>query len=197
LTIPKGLDIGLAKLYRPEGVYRASAGISYNPGRDEDDNTALNGMGDIKGHAVASVGIDFEANESGWRYGVAYAGDLSSDDNGSVLSGQVGYAFPLSETMILTPALHADWANDDHMQTYFGVSQTQANASSNNKFDAGSGVKSVGLGAELDWSISESWKFNGGLNYTRLTNDAADSPLVKNQGSPDQFETSIALIYAF
>ena len=95
-SFPKGLDIGIAKLYRPEGVYRASVGVSYNGGRDQDDNVALNGLGDIKGHAMAKAGINFEAKDSGWQYGLMLASALSSEDNGYEINGTVGYALELS-----------------------------------------------------------------------------------------------------
>lgn len=194
LNLPQSLDVGLAKLYRPEGTYRFSAGLSYNAGRDANDNAALKGMGDIDAYFSGSVGINFQAKDSGWQYGLRYTG---SDDNGSELAGQIGYAHPLSDTLVITPTIHTTWADDEQMQTYFGVSQQQARTSINNEFDTESGLKSVGLGVNLDWTITENWMLNSGLDYTRLTYDAADSPLVKTEGSPDQFGAFTALIYSF
>jgi hypothetical protein len=61
LSVPGTLDVGVAKLYRPEGSYRAHIGLAYNGGREQSANTALDGMGDIKGHAVAIAGVNFDA----------------------------------------------------------------------------------------------------------------------------------------
>ncbi len=194
LNLPQSLEASLAKLYRPEGIYKFSVGISYDGGRDESDNAALEGMGDIAGHFAGSVGVNFQAKDGGWQYGLRYTG---SDESGSVLAGQIGYARHIGDKLVITPSIHAGWADDEHMQTYFGVNQQQANNSINNKFDAESGLKSVGMGVALDWTVSEDWALKSELNYSRLTNDAADSPLVKTQGSPDQLKTSIALIYSF
>lgn len=197
LNIPGSLEAGIVKLYRPEGVYTGNIGVAFNRGRDQDDNDALNGMGDIDIHALGSAGINFEAANSGWRFGLNYAHAISSEDYGSVLMGQIGYEKSITNNLTITPIVHTSWADSDHMQSYFGVSGQQASRSTNKQFDAESGIKSVGVGMELGWMFSEGWLFNTSLDYTRLTNDAADSPLVKDQGSPDQFEASIALIYMF
>jgi len=197
LILPKSLDMGLAKLYRSEGVYRAHVGVSYNGGREQDDNAALNGMGDIDSHAMAIVGINFDAEDSGWQAAVKFEQAISSDDYGSVVTGEIGYELPLAKSLTLTPAVHTTWASDDHMQTYFGVSQAQAATSSHSRYDAGAGVKSAGIGAELNWKITEHWMMNTNVGYTKLTGDAADSPLVENEGSSDQLEAMMMVMYRF
>lgn len=197
LNIPGSLEVGIVKLYRPEGVYAGNIGVAFSGGRDQDDNDALLGMGDIDMHALGSAGINFEAANSGWRLGINYTHAISSEDYGSVLSGQIGYAKSITDTLTITPVVHTSWADSDHMQSYFGVSSQQASQSGNQQFDTESGIKSVGVGVGLGWAFRDGWMLNTGLDYTRLTNDAADSPLVEDQGSVDQFETSIALIYMF
>jgi outer membrane protein len=197
LDLPGSIDMGIAKLYRPEGVYRANIAAAYNGGRDQDDNDALNGMGNIDGHAVATIGLNFEAKDSGWQYGVSYSRDLNDETEGTTIDGQLGYGFPLSKTLILSNTGNITWADENHMQSYFGVSSAQASASSNAQFTADSGIKSVGIEIKLNWMISKNWMTSGGISYTRLMNDAADSPLVKKQGSANQFAASLALIYAF
>lgn len=197
LKVPGALDVGVARLYRPEGVYQANLGVFYNGGRDQDDNTALNGMGDIDGHAVATAGISFEAENSGLQYGLAFAGALGSDDNGYVINGEIGYEIGLRKNLSLTPSFRTTWADKDHMQTNFGVTPAQAATSVHSAFKAESGIKSIGIGAELGWAITDNWMVNTSFGYSRLTSDAADSPLVKNQGSANQFEVMTGLIYKF
>ena len=197
LEFPRGIDFGLAKLYRPEGLYRANLGFAYNMGRDEDDNTALNGMGEIGGHALATVGLSFKPNESGWGYAISYTGDLSNETDGATVDGKISYAYPLSKQVMVSVTGDLVWANQDHMQSYFGVSTAQAVSSSNARFDADSGIKSAGLGVSANWMISENWMAISNLKYQRLMNDAADSPLVTDQGSADQVSASVGLIYAF
>ncbi len=197
LNIPRGVEIGIAKFYRPEGLYRAHIGLSYNKGRDQDDNTVLNGMGDIDGHGIGTLGINFKAKESGLLYGLKFTQDLSNETDGSIVDGKLGFAFPLGKELMLSTFATASWADDDYMQSYFGVSQSQSVTSSNAQFNAGSGFQSVGLSAELGWKINENWMLKNDLSYVRLTNDVADSPLVKDQGTANQFKVMIALAYDF
>lgn len=196
-SLPGTLDMGLAKLYRPEGTYRANLGFAYNMGRDQDDNSALSGMGDIDGHALATLGMSFKSKSSGWSYGVSYTGDISDETDGATIDGKLGYAYPINKQLISSVSSSLSWANQDHMQSYFGVSSAQASRSSNTKFDADSGLKSADLGVGLTWLITENWAANSRVNYTRLLNDAADSRLVDVEGSADQFSVAIGLIYTF
>lgn len=197
LNVPGSLDMGLAKFYTPQGVYRASLGAAYNGGRKEGDNNALSGMGKIKAHAMATAGLDFQSQDSGLQYGIVLHKALSSNDYGYSVNGQVGYAIGLNDQVSLTPSLHTSWADEDHMQSYFGVTSSQATSSTHSQFDATSGFKSVGLGAELNWMISKDWMMNTSVGYAKLTGDAADSPLVKSKGSSNQFDASAAVIYMF
>jgi len=197
LKMPGSLEVGVGRLYRPEGMYRFNLGLKYNRGRNQDNNQALDGMGDIDGHMLAKAGISFKTKGPGWRYSLSYSQDLSNETDGSTVDGELGYFRQLGKKLSLTPYASASWADQDHMQSYFGVSQAQAVTSSNAQFDADSGIKSVGLGVKLNWKISGDWKLKNTLGYIRLTNDAADSPLVKSEGSADQFRLRTALVYTF
>ena len=197
LKVPGKLDVGLARLYRPEGLYRLNFGLAYKGGRDEDNNQALEGMGDIDGHVLAKAGISFRTKGPGWRYSVNFLQDVSGETDGSSVDGELGYFRPLGKKLFLTPFASISWADQDYMQSYFGVSPEQAGTSSNAQFDADSGIKSVGLGVKLNWKIKGNWKLNNTLRYVRLTGDAADSPLVETEGSANQFSVKTALVYTF
>ena len=192
-----GLDVGLLKLYRPEGEYRLGLGLSYDFGRDADDNDDLRGLGDIEGHALGQISLDYSSGEAGWSGGVLFQQDLSSETDGSTVTGHVAYALPLSESWILTTGANVTWADDDHMQSYFGINSSQASRSVYNQYDAGSGIRSVGLSLGANWMFAENWALTGGVEYIRLTGDAADSPLVKDKGDENQIGTMIGLSYSF
>jgi len=111
------------------------------------------------------------ANESGWNYGLSLYRDLSDETDGAVLDGRIGYSHPLTKKITMTTFGSVSVADDHYMQSYFGVSQAQAAASSNARFDAESGIRSVGLGVDLGWSINENWRLGGGLDCPRLSRD--------------------------
>ena len=83
------------------------------------------------------------------------------------------------------------------MQNTFGISSTQAANSLQNyqTFNAGSGIKDADLSANVQHRFSEHLALVGSVGYTQLLGDAADSPIVKDQGSDQQFATMVGLIY--
>ena len=193
----EGLDLGVMRLYRPEGMYRLGLGVGYGGGRDQDDNNDLNGMGDIDGHALGRLSLDYVSPDEDWNGGLQLSQDLSNETSGATVTGYLGYNFPLAENVILSTTGNIVWADDDYMQSYFGVSDRQASNSSYSRYDAGSGIKSVGLELGVNWMMTESWAVMGSLGYSRLTSDAADSPLVDQKGDPNQFLSMVAVVYTF
>ena len=89
------------------------------------------------------------------------------------------------------------YANDNYMKTYFGVTTSQASASGFKEFNANSGIKDVGIGTTLIYPFNKYWSFITIANYTRLLNDAANSPLVENAGSKNQFWLGLGVAYRF
>jgi len=92
----------------------------------------------------------------------------------------------------------ADFASEDYMDTYFGVTASEA-ANSGGRLTAynpSAGFKSVGLAARAsyDWNDDVRLHLQGG--YNRLIGDAADSPIAKG-GSKDQFSVGLGVTYRF
>ncbi|SBV98425.1 putative MltA-interacting MipA family protein [uncultured Alphaproteobacteria bacterium] len=197
---PDGIDVGVARIATPSRNFTLRLGGGYRFGRDADDNHALRGMGDIDGQGIARVTLASEpANPRGLgtAFGLKYEMDVTDETDGETLSLFVDHALPLSASTTLTLSGDLRWADDDQMQAYFGVSPTQAARSGHRRFDADSGFSDAGLAARLDWSFAEHWILSGRLGYTRLLGDAADSPLVDDDGSANQFVLSTAVAYRF
>ncbi|WP_419799901.1 MipA/OmpV family protein [Terasakiella sp.] len=187
----------MVRLYRPEGMYRVNAGIAYEGGRDEGDNKALRGLGDVDGHVLGKVEFTFAQDGIGWNAGAVVSQDVSDETNATTLDLALGYTFGLSETVSLSTQAMAAFADDDYMQTYFGINQQQATRSGYSRYDAEGGLKSVGLGIGLNWGITENIGFGVSANYTKLTGDAADSVLVKTKGDENQFSGFMGISYSF
>ena len=81
-------------------------------------------------------------------------------------------------------------------RSYFGVSASEAAASSFGAFDAGGGVLGAGFEVEGIYRLDDRWALESTLSYERLQNDAADSPITQS-GSEDQWRLSIGLSRAF
>jgi MipA family protein len=89
-------------------------------------------------------------------------------------------------------------ADGDSMQFLFGVSDAASIRNGRvGPFNADAGVQSVGANATVSYDWSEDWKFTVFGRYDRLVGDAADSPITKEFGSPDQFTVGAGVAYSF
>jgi outer membrane protein len=88
---------------------------------------------------------------------------------------------------------------------YFSISQAQAiaaNAAQPNlpaltAYNASGGIYSYGAGTQLEYFFSPQWSAHGLVEYQRLTGSAADSPLVTQRGSPNQYTFGLGATYSF
>jgi outer membrane protein len=64
-------------------------------------------------------------------------------------------------------------------------------------YHAGGGVYSYGAGGQAEYFFNPQWAAHGFVEYQRLTGSAADSPLVIQRGSPNQFTFGLGATYAF
>ena len=84
------------------------------------------------------------------------------------------------------------WADDEFNGTYFGVTPAEALASPFilHPYTAKAGPKFAGLEASAEYKWRPRWRLTFDASYHRMLDDAANSPLVRQLGSPDQFEVS-------
>jgi outer membrane protein len=86
---------------------------------------------------------------------------------------------------------------------YFGITQTQSIGSTVAglprlaAYNAGGGVYSYGAGAQIEYFFSPQWSAHVLTEYERLTGSAADSSLVIQRGSPNQFTFGLGATYSF
>ncbi len=80
---------------------------------------------------------------------------------------------------------------------YFSISAAQAVASGLPAYSATGGFYSYGAGGKVEYFWSPQWETHGFVEYERLTDSAADSPLVTERGSPNQFTFGVGATYSF
>ena len=64
-------------------------------------------------------------------------------------------------------------------------------------YHAGGGLYSYGAGAQTEYFFNPQWATHAFVEYERLTGSAADSPLVIQRGSPNQFTFGLGATYSF
>ncbi len=167
--------------------------IAFQGERDEDDAGAaigdvdfafepgvflnVNVSDDVRLRAEARHGFD---GHEGWL------GDLGMD-----------YFLRPDERSVISIGPRVRLADEEYMQTYYGVTPAQALTSGLPAFDADGGVRAVGVVAGLTRELSRNFGIYAYAQYDRLIGDAMNSPIVQQLGSENQFAAGIALFFNF
>jgi outer membrane protein len=83
------------------------------------------------------------------------------------------------------------------MQTYFGVSASDAARSGLDRYNADGGMKDYGIDLGLDRNFGGSWGIRGIASISRLVGDADDNSPVVDEGSEIQFLGGVMATYKF
>lgn len=182
----------------PQDELSVTTSLGYFMGRDADENDALKGLGDIDANMTAGLGLEYKFNQ--FSFNADLQQDISGDRDGTVLSTGLSYntSFGLKKTRF-SFGPEVIWASDDYMQNMFGISSSQASNSERgySAYNAEAGIKEVGLNAMVMHQITENVSMMGSVGYSQFMGDAADSPLVKDEGDENQFETMLGIVYSW
>lgn len=175
-----------------------TAGISLAPGfgRDQDDNMALRGLGDVDTTAELRLFASYSLGPVGLSASVR-RDILREGHKGHVAEIAAAYRFRPAQGLMVFAGPNLTWADGNYMSSFFGINTAQAAASRYAVFDADAGVKDVGFGAIAIADVGGGWSVTTIANYKRLLGDAADSPIVAIAGSADQVFAGVGLSYRF
>lgn len=173
---------------------------------------------DIKDPVVRLLGEEDVAIEVGATAGVSFSKilhpfdsvsmstdiqwDVAGAHKGRIISPSISYATPLSMAIFTMFSLSATHVDRNYADTYFSIDQAGSIASGLPVFAAKGGWKSYGaslLGA-LDFSGDArdgGWGIYAFVNYARLTNDAARSPVTSLRGDANQWFMAGGVSYTF
>lgn len=182
-------------------------------------NLRLDRSSRIKDPQVKALGRIGKAFELGGWAGIAKTGVLTSPydnlslrvaylhDTGHVHGSYIvipslEYGTPLSPTAYAGISMNAQYVGSGYGMTYFGVTQAGATASGLSPYSTrGGGFKSMNASAfllkSLTGNLLHGLAIGGGVSYTRLLGQYADSSIVSQAGSPDQWLGGAGLVYSF
>lgn len=183
--------------------HKTVQGVAINAGpllalrrsRDEGDNAALNGLGDIDRGLDAGGFVRLQMG--GWQARADVRKDVTNGDGGTTVNLSAGHGVPVSQKLRLRANIETTWASAAYMSTFYGIDATQSANSGIAQYEAGAGFKHVGVSLMADYAISRDWGGFASLRYKRLVGDAADSPIVKDLGSESQVTASVGIKYRF
>lgn len=103
------------------------------------------------------------------------------------MTQQLVYAFGPSVT----------WGNKDWNQVLFGVNASDASRSGLRRYQTDGDFLAGSMNARLSYLLTPRFSVSAVTRYSRLTGDAADSPIVADVGDADQWHGSLAVNYRF
>jgi MipA family protein len=104
----------------------------------------------------------------------------------------------VTPTVRISAGPRASFASKDYFETYYGVDAGEAVASGLSQYNPdGGGFKSAGVGGAITWKATDKVTTSLFAEYSRLQGKAADSTLVKERGSRDQFTVGASATYRF
>lgn len=175
-------------------------------------------LGGIHNSRVRALGKVDPAVELGGYAGIARWGVITSDydrlsatltvrhdvaggHGGTIITPSISYMTPLSTTAMIGLYASANHADDHYAGAYYSISSTQSGPSGLPAFGARGGWKDWTLAAASNVSLSgdltHGLSLVGGVAYTRLLNDFADSPVTSIAGSRAQWMAGLGLAYTF
>lgn len=182
--------------FRAIEAYGFEAGplVGWRFDREDDEAFRLRGLGDVDGGLV--VGGYAAYSIGAVKPFVSYHHGVTGDDTGALVRFGAEAKTVLPGRITVTATAGASYADDDYMDAYFSVTPGQSAASVANlgEYDADAGIKDVFIGLSSDVPLSDVWTLKLSGRYSRLVEDAADSPIVESE---NQVFGGLGLTYRF
>lgn len=180
----------------PHPNFKAGLAMEYMGKRDDDvDNDSVALLPEVDGSFMLGGFVGFNYNR--WNASLEAMADVSDGNDGSIVRLNCGYTMPVNNSLTANFGVFTTWADDDYMESYFTVTPAGTGLSGLSTYDAGSGLKDVGLNITVHYTPWQNWGIMGLISYKTLLNDAEDSPIVKDAGDDGQAVIGAILTYRF
>lgn len=163
--------------------------------RDEGDSRDLAGLDPVRWGAEAGAFAEFYPVD--W---MRVRGELRHGirSHGGVVADLAADAFTdIAPDLRLSFGPRLSMASADYFDTYYGVTAAESAASGLDVYAPGGGLKSLGLGGAVTWKATDKITTSVFGEYSRLMGPAADSSLVRQRGSANQFLFGMSATYRF
>ena len=183
--------------------WRFGPAVQYRFGRDNDvEDNVVDNLPDIDDSVEVGAFLTYTKilnNNPRNRFavGVDVLQDVSDGHEGLVGTASVRYWDQVSKAIDLGISVGTQYGSEDFTDSFFGVSAAGAAASGLNQYDADGGIKSYRVMPMAVMHLSEDWHVGAGVRWERLVGDAADSPIVDDRGSENQFIGGIGIAYSW
>ncbi len=178
------------------------SGFSFGPSlrvvgdRDEKDNIALTGLGDIDrtleiGGFAATKFVDRILVRFKIRKGIVGGHDgLIVDAAGTALLFRYG-------RLSTSVSANATWVGERYADTFFSVTPAQSLASGLPVYDAPRGMRDIGGSFNAYINIGKKWSLNPYVTYSYIFDSFAETPIIAQYGDRNQYRAGFHLMREF
>jgi outer membrane protein len=163
--------------------------------RESDDPAALRGLGNVPW--AGEIGAFAEYWFVPWLRARAEVRQGVTGHHGLVADLTADAVVPVTPQLTLSGGPRATLVTAAANQPYFSINDIQSIASGLPVYSAGGGLRSVGAGAQARYFWTPQLATHVFVEYDRLTDGAADSPLVTQRGSPNQVTIGFGVTRSF
>lgn len=128
---------------------------------------------------------------------IEYLQGLDGGHEGATAGASLSLISPVTDSLTLISSLSTTYMSSGYASSYFDVTAAGSAASGLPAFDAGAGLRDIGLTFIANYELNENWSVNGISSFTRLIGDSAASPIVAERGSSNQFLGGLGFSYTF
>jgi outer membrane protein len=167
--------------------------------RDDVENDQVDALEKVDPSVMLGVvgGYDFLADPQQDLALEVEARQDVANDNGFLATLRGTYGSRLTERWRFDASVGSTWASEDYMSSYFGIDAADAARSGLDQFSADEGLKDFSIAGALTYQLFERVSVSALANYTRLIEDAEDSPVVDDAGDENQFFAGALANYRF
>ena len=183
----------------PDDHWRLGVSGRYQPDYDDVDNDKVQDLKDTDAVGLMGVtaGYDFLA-ERGRDLTVELDAQYDAlHGNGGVLTPRLRWQAPLNQQVVAGVSVSATWGSEDYMGNRFSINASEAARSGLDEYDADEGLKNAMVTGTVSYRFTEAWSLTGVAAYSRLFSQAADSPIVDDEGDENQFLAGLLVNYSF
>ena len=176
-------------------MIKAGPVLQVELGRHVKHDPALTGLGNVGWTAEIGGFVDYWPVP--WLRARVELRQGVGGHHGIVSDQTVDVVVPVSPQWTLSGGPRMTIASGDANAPYFDINFAQAAASGLPVYQAGDGIRSIGAGTQARYQWNQRWASHAFIEYTRLVGGVGNSPVVTQQGAPDQAMVGFGTTYSF
>jgi outer membrane protein len=183
-------------------IIRFGPTVQYRFGRSNVKDNAVDELSSVDATIEAGLfgALDFVSSEDPRkrvRVGASAQRGVIGEHDGYLVNATVQGWHPLGRYLLGGIAVGGTYGSGQYMSTYFGIDGGNARRSGLERYDANAGLRDGRVTLGLLMPVAEHWFVGAGFMYQRLLDDAADSPIVDDRGTANQFSGGVGVGYTW